>query len=149
MKKRKWAWTKSVQSHLSSPMSCIRKSNALSTLEAYLGKIFFKAKHLYTLKQPGAHNTDPNTCSAAWKFIGIYTAFIILYFHIFTTSRICDYRTRHKPLIKVTIQQSGSGLGLSYFITSKFQFRANQIAVLIQIRKQCKQMWLCTCWSQK
>lgn len=65
MKKKKIAITISVQSHLSSPMSFIRKSNALSTLEAYWGKIFFKAEHLYTLKHPGAHKTDPNTCSAA------------------------------------------------------------------------------------
>lgn len=60
--------TISVQSHLSSPMSFIRKSNALSTLDAYLGKTFFKAKHLYMLKHPGAHKTDPSTCSAAYNF---------------------------------------------------------------------------------
>lgn len=69
--------TNSVQSHLSSPMSFIRKSNALSTLDAYLGKTFFKAKHLYMLKHPGAHKTDPSTCSAAYNFFSTYTTFII------------------------------------------------------------------------
>lgn len=69
--------TISVQSHLSSPMSFIRKSNALSTLDAYLGKTFFKAKHLYMLKHPGAHKTDPSTCSAAYNFFSTYTTFII------------------------------------------------------------------------
>lgn len=69
--------TISVQSHLSSPMSFIRKSNALSTLDAYSGKIFFKAKHLYMLKHPGAHKTDPSTCSAAYDFISTYTTCII------------------------------------------------------------------------
>lgn len=57
--------TMSVQSHLSSPISLIRNSNALSTLEAYVGMISFRAEHLYTLKHPGAHKTDPRTCSAA------------------------------------------------------------------------------------
>lgn len=65
MKNKRINITISVQSHLSSPMSFIRKSNALSTLEAYFGKIFLRAEHLYTLKHPGAHKTDPSTCSAA------------------------------------------------------------------------------------
>lgn len=74
---KKKTCTISVHSHLSSPMSFIRKSNALSTLDAYSGKIFFKAKHLYMLKHPGAHKTDPSTCSAAYDFISTYTSFII------------------------------------------------------------------------
>lgn len=74
---KKKTCTISVHSHLSSPMSFIRKSNALSTLDAYSGKIFFKAKHLYMLKHPGAHKTDPSTCSAAYDFISTYTTFII------------------------------------------------------------------------
>lgn len=74
---KKKTCTISVHSHLSSPMSFIRKSNALSTLDAYSGKIFFKAKHLYMLKHPGAHKTDPSTCSAAYDFISTYTTYII------------------------------------------------------------------------
>lgn len=46
---------------------------------------------------------------------------------IFTTSRLCDYGTPHKPFTKV-------GLRPSYFIGSKSQFGANDSAVLIHIR---------------
>lgn len=44
-----------------SPMSFIRKSKAVTVPLAYNGKTSRTALARYTLKQPGEHNTDPNT----------------------------------------------------------------------------------------